>query len=292
MFLCEYILDFSSERVPGCSWIRICQFLTSLGRTPKIQRAELRLQVKLPVLSHVFYNGSPDKDNSTRSIESLGTVYSELNINEDPYVLSLLREGSEKSLRKLEQARLNLKSWAHDQMRGVYTTSLKIFKELGGWAADHYISEVISRFITLADTNTVQLRMFDLASEEKRYLANAFKQVETMPRATQPLIDNSSISDKVSKLIETLLENVEKFSGIIFVEERAMVWVLSHLLKAHRDTRHRFRIGTVVGISTSSYRSQNIGDLLGAESQKNTLSDFKTGAINLVIATNVLEEGM
>jgi hypothetical protein len=77
----------------------------------------------------------------TRTIEPLGQAFANLEISEDPYFISLMKEDSEKSKRKLKKIWLNHKAWRHDQMESFYTTALKIYKELGVWATDYYISK-------------------------------------------------------------------------------------------------------------------------------------------------------
>jgi hypothetical protein len=83
------------------------------GKTTIKHRAELRLQVKLPVLEQITYQCSPLKESLTaytQTIESLSQVYVGLNISEDPYVLELIKERTEKSMAKLNKVRLNRKS--------------------------------------------------------------------------------------------------------------------------------------------------------------------------------------
>ncbi len=68
--------------------------------------------------------------------------------------------------------------------------------------------------------------------------------------------------------------------------------MLAYLLSVHPETRKLFRIGTIVGTSAHTNRARSIGELIDTECQKNALSLFKAGRINLVIATSVLEEGI
>jgi ERCC4-related helicase len=84
------------------------------------------------------------------------------------------------------------------------------------------------------------------------------------------------------------------FFRIVFVQERALAAVLAHLLSVHPDTRDLFRIGTIVGTSAHSHRalSKNIGELIDVDVQTNVLSFFKSGQLNLVVATSMLEEGI
>ena len=81
--------------------------LDAICRTPKKHRAELRLQVKLPVLEQVYYEDhllENQPRTSTRTIESLSRVYKGLKLREDPFVVSLIRDDSDRSRRRLENA--------------------------------------------------------------------------------------------------------------------------------------------------------------------------------------------
>jgi superfamily II DNA helicase RecQ len=48
----------------------------------------------------------------------------------------------------------------------------------------------------------------------------------------------------------------------------------------------------MVGTSAHTHRAKNVGELIDINAQRHTLSLFKAGVINLVIATSVLEEGI
>jgi ERCC4-related helicase len=83
-----------------------------------------------------------------------------------------------------------------------------------------------------------------------------------------------------------------KFSGLIFVRQRATVSVMSKLLSTHPKTRDRFRCAPYVGLSNSANRKQNISELLDPRDQSRTLDDFRQGQTNLIIASDVLEKGI
>jgi hypothetical protein len=74
---------------------KIEETLDAICRTPTKHRAELRLQVKLLVLSQVSYQpltSESSLERYTGTIDSLGRAFRGLKISEDPYVISLLEE--------------------------------------------------------------------------------------------------------------------------------------------------------------------------------------------------------
>ncbi|TVY43148.1 Dicer-like protein [Lachnellula subtilissima] len=270
---------------------QIEETLDAICRTPKYHRAELLQNNKRPVLSEVFFDNMEVGDLSeyTKTIASLGQAYGRLDITEDPYVLALVKENTDKSRRKLEKVRLSRKTWCTSEMKRFYTTAVKVCKELGTWAVDKYVSEVVTNFTK--DVENSLAGIWDVSSAEKTYLAKALSHVQITRTSEYPEA-MPLISNKVRKLLNILLEEPPTFSGIVFVQERAVVFVLAHLLSVHPETRGRFRVGTMVGNSSHSARPQSVAEFLNADSQTDTLSDFRSGKLNLVIATSVLEEGI
>ncbi|KAM3074333.1 Dicer-like protein 2 [Clarireedia jacksonii] len=264
---------------------KIEETLDAVCRTPKKYRADLRLTVNLPVLSIVKYNDEQRLE-ITNTMASLRKAWQSLDIRTDPYILELKKDDTERARRALQKLLLNHKTQCQTQMKSLCETSDRIHKELGPWAVDHYISEVISNYTK----KTTELDYIEnLTIAEKSYLSNVLKKV----KVTQtPLTDHSAISDKVVKFLDLILQQEQTFSAITFVTERAMVRVLSSLLSRHPATKELLKIGTMVGTSVFSQRTENIGNLINLEEQKNTLSHFRNGNINFVIATSVLEEGI
>jgi dsRNA-specific ribonuclease len=235
-----------------------------------------------------------------------------MKLTDDPHYLSLSKDNGEKSQRALAKMKLNQKTWSRDQIKSFYIIAQRIFEELGSGAAHWYISHVIAKFLKLASNRDNNLGNWGVPSGEKLYIAKVLKQVKVENKTTDDILP---VTDKVAKLIEVLLTEKGSFSGIIFVkvctidmltstkrdnwgyfylpkQERATASVLAHLLRFHPQTRDRFKIGTVVGTSALTRRSQNIGDILDMNLRQDALALFKSGKINLVIATSVLEEGI
>jgi hypothetical protein len=152
--------------------------------------------------------------------------------------------------------------------------------------------KVIANVHKVAEHSDNYLGIWDISSAEKRYLANALKQVEISDSASKVTASIPIVSNKVTKLMAILAQEAfPEFSGIVFVQERATTEILAHLLSIHPATRDLFRVGTAVGTSAHSLRARNVAELVDLEAQKLVLSRFRSGAINLVVATSVLEEG-
>lgn len=104
--------------------------LNAICRTPKKHRSELLNQVKLPELRRTFYTpesiGSPHC--ATETLASLHRVYEALDVEEDPYVLKLKSEDTDKSRRNLAKARRSRGTYTQDQFKTLVCLSL--FKKM------------------------------------------------------------------------------------------------------------------------------------------------------------------
>lgn len=88
--------------------------------------------------------------------------------------------------------------------------------------SDYFISEVITKFIAIADKDDIDLSAWDVSGAERRYLATALSTVEINHTANNNPVSVPLTSDKVNKLIRTLLAEQPGLAGIIFVQERAV----------------------------------------------------------------------
>ena len=205
---------------------QIEQTLDAICRTPAQHRAELLLQVKLPVLFEVTFRAmtiQQELAGRTRTVSSLGEVYAGLEISNDPYVVSLRRDSSARSQRALGKVYQNNKTWCSSQLKTFYSTALTMWRELGAWAADFYIAEVIAIYDKVGGTLDDALNTsWDVSTEEKHYIAKALRLVDIAQSCTNLLGCDISTSDKVNKLIQVLIEQYESaFRGIVFVSGKS-----------------------------------------------------------------------
>ncbi|KAM0814966.1 putative Dicer-like protein 2 [Seiridium cardinale] len=262
--------------------------LDAICKTPIKHRGELLSQVNRPNLVCVFYESTTETGTatSTHSMESLQHTRNTLDIKRDPYVKNKLVENTERSRNQLRDAIQKQSTPSIRQISSLCRKSVELRCELGPWAADYFIYTTITQFLGSLNKSEICLGAWELA--ERKYLADNLKRVQLPDQAINGDI---VVTDKVLKLLEYLLGCPENTLGIIFVKETATVSVLHNLLTSHPSTQHRFRIGTMVGISRHVSRTRDIGEM-GREDSLLNLERFRSGKLDLLIATNVLEEGI
>jgi dsRNA-specific ribonuclease len=166
--------------------------------------------------------------------------------------------------------------------------AVHVLKELGPWAVEYYTDVSIKQFTGDRRQDILDWRTPEPSRDHLVLLLEKIPLVEPFLEPNEaPLV-----SEKVSKLIEFLIEQpLGEFSGLVFAEQRAVVFVLEKLLSIHPLTKSRFRCATFVGsLGTGNWKTE-VGDL-NPKGQETTLDDFRIRRKNLVIATSVLEEGI
>lgn len=265
------------------------QTLNSVCKTPSKHRNELIAHVNRPEMQIVAYGdlaGAEDPVRPTSSMSSLERVFRDLDLTRDPYILHLKARNTLQSREKLRKAYMTQKTYCRNQMKAFCNRAKLMCENIGPWAADFYIHRVISTF--LGDANMPQESSNDLMDQERRYLAEAFLKVDARSPPDVP----TALSPKAQALVDLLGSHPgDDTVGIVFATERATVAVLSHILSVHPRTRHRYRVGAVVGTSKVPGRRTDFLDLSRKEYIK-SLDDFRSGRKNLLVATSVLEEGI
>ncbi|KAK2001851.1 RNase3 domain-containing protein [Colletotrichum falcatum] len=261
--------------------------LDAVCKSPTVHRSDLLACVKKPTMTYVSFQ--PQRCyNPPDSLQSLKKVIQGLDILDDPYILHLQSEGTERSHRALIAALESHDTYIQNQMTSFGRQANLIFNDLGPWAAEYYIWVVKSRFMAALQLQSIWLDTWK--DGEKEYLGKILSQVECHC-PSEETITREVLSEKVFVLIEQLLEDNTDIMGIVFVRERATVSVLCHLLASHKLLRARYRIGAMVGTSQFQARKRDIWDLSRNEDLQ-SLHQFRTGKTNLLIATSVLEEGI
>ncbi|KAK6226081.1 RNase3 domain-containing protein [Colletotrichum tabaci] len=261
--------------------------LDAVCKSPTMHRSDLLACVRKPTMTFVSYQPQecPELPGSLRSLRK---VIQSLDILDDPYVLHLQSEGTDRSRRELIAVLESHDTYIQNQMTSFGRQANLIFRDIGIWATEYYIWVVISRFTAALQSQSTWLDTWK--KEEKDYLAMILSQVECHC-PSEHSINREVLSEKVYTLIEQLSQDKTDVIGIVFARERATVSVLCHLLASHKLLRERYRIGAMVGTSQFQARKRDVWDLSQVEDLQ-SLHQFRTGKTNLLIATSVLEEGI
>ncbi|CAL1712693.1 unnamed protein product [Somion occarium] len=287
--------------------------LDSVILSSKVNREELAQHVHRPIFKHVLWNipeYSYDEipwTGPSANVIALNAVVNQLNIDEDPYVVSLraqlakLPVGNQRTRvdQKLSKTINKADTFSHKGLRDFLRAACDICWELGPWAADWYVNAVVKQAQNIATVQNVIMSTWQ--EEEKKYLLSALAQVSLVPVPTDIHQILPRTSTKVRKLVQCLLEEEnlaradnDAYSGIIFVTRRDSVLALGQVLSSLPETAGIFRIGCLLGSSASSKRHSflDITRVMVKDPPADTLRDFRLGDKNLIISTAVAEEGI
>lgn len=258
--------------------------MDAICTTPTVHREELLQCVNKPHLVRSVYEFKR-RSQLTNLMRALQAAYQKMDITTDPDVLRFSRRRNEENLKRLRDAIMKNDTFSQNQMKGLWNRSRDILEELGSWAADRYISRLITDFLSRVDAPD------DTWSNENRtYLAGYLREVPINSLGNE-LPTSADLSHKAAKLIHELLAAGDDVVGIIFVKERTTANVLCDLLNNSPSVQARYRVGAMVGTSSSRSRTQNMYEFNNGASTQ-ILEDFRCGVVNLLVATSVLEEGI
>lgn len=268
--------------------------LDAITVTPKLHRLELESYVHPPQIDTVVYIAEDETAYATAgplcsALYEAAVTYSMRN---DPYVLHLSAQGDARAQRSLEKVFLKQNSYCCLQIRAFDRRAQTIFGQLGLGAAERYIATYVGVF--KEGMSEVRMIQDDLATQEQNHIWSLLVPLHTLAfRRMAPENADVIISDKVEKLLQILTYQAAKdVRGIIFVEQRATVSALVTLLRNTPQLRSLYDVAGFVGTSTSDSRQEALVDLVELQSQTQDLEDFRTGKKNLIVATDVLQEGI
>jgi ERCC4-related helicase len=260
--------------------------------TPTEHRADLGKYVHRPELIKVEF----DNDGDT-ALQSTGPLRSALtmavvhyNLSTDPYVLDLESRSNDKSRKELAKILRTRKTFCFEQLASLETRAAAVLEQVGPTMAEWYIASCIKKF--QRSEAAVAPLLQDLTDQEHKHIAMIFRSIMLQDASKsldlQPIVSSS----KAKTLAATLLSNASpSVRGIIFVEQRVVTTTLTRYLNSIPEIVVHYNIGSFVGLSSSTSRQARVADLVESKAQQTSLQDFRDGSKNLIIATNVLEEG-
>ncbi|KAI0087899.1 P-loop containing nucleoside triphosphate hydrolase protein [Irpex rosettiformis] len=277
-------------------------------RSSRLNRDELSTFVHRPVFKHALYQTITYGDIlPSRNIAALESLLERLDIEDDPYVVSLrsqlakLQPGEQRNRvdQKLSKTLFKRDTFTHRGLRDLARTATDLCYELGVWAADWYIWKVLQQIKEQQMFHTGIMAAWQ--AKEKAYLLRLTSLIAVEQVSYEPEVILASSSPKVHTLIQCLMAEERSvrmegdiYSGIVFATRRAAVVALVEILSSLPALQERFRIGCLLGTSNSIQRRDflDITRDFVKETATQTLKDFKIGDKNLVVATSVAEEGL
>ncbi|KAH8112986.1 hypothetical protein DFH11DRAFT_1689807 [Phellopilus nigrolimitatus] len=191
-------------------------------------------------------------------------------------------------------------TFVHKGMRDFLRTAKELCVDLGPWAANWYVINVVNKALK-GGADALHLLFSARHHNEKAYLQNILRRIELTEVSYDPNDIARECSSKANELIACLLREKEHseahgepYSGLVFVTRRDGVLALSEVLANHPLTRDVFNIGILLGSSESTKRNAflDITRMLLPQKQRDVLAEFRIGEKNLVISTAVAEEGI
>lgn len=267
--------------------------LHAICRTPVVQREELMKFTHRPELSIVKYSKLLDSPTETLSCldKILGLTMAD--IANDPYVKSLsAKKDDAKSQAKMFKILCNGKTFTRKELQALSQRATVIHEELGAWAADVYVGTCADRFNSAAVQRSNNDVFRHCEDAENIYMMQYLSLLPPIAASRSWGSAPDQISPKTEMLIKTIASTYNPgYRMIVFAEQRATVFMLAHLLSVHPLTKN---IVTKYFLGNSNYasRKSNMSELSMLSDQKNVLAELRVGQTNVLIATNVLEEGI
>ena len=265
--------------------------LDSTVVTPKQHRGELERYVHPPSFTTVVYKTvSRSELPATELHRTLFMMHRNYDTPSDPYVLSLLSHEAHKYAKVLTKD----KTWCRDQINMLVNTGFVVLEQLGPCVVDGLLQDCIEAFKRQGSCNTIVLP--DTVEKEHRHLLSLIEHnvpAQLLTSQNDLLTDPISITPKAHSLIDIL--DSQQYATkriIIFVEQRAVVVALAHLLRTRLTQHKATAIGTFVGTSQHASRKNIISSMYDIRAQENELKAFRAGDISIMISTSVLEEGI
>ncbi|KAL9054664.1 MAG: hypothetical protein Q9162_004030 [Coniocarpon cinnabarinum] len=223
-------------------------------------------------------------------VQCLASTYRSYDFDTDPYIIEL-RENSDASV-TAQRAIDRRQTFCTKQLKIVLNQSIELETNVGPTAADWFLRKCTGKMQSIPDDNQA-LFTADWSQSERAHLMEIMQSIcESEPVG----FDQAYFSSKFQTLVSTLLSRAGSTRGrltcIVFARQRATVSALTHFLSNMSDVQSYFSCGSFVGSAAYSSRRSNLGELADVKAQKSFLGAFRAGSINLMVSTDVLEEGI
>ncbi|KAI7469244.1 P-loop containing nucleoside triphosphate hydrolase protein [Hortaea werneckii] len=267
--------------------------LDAVAMTPKEERHELAKYVHPPEIIDIIFGGSPafTYPSSSGLCNRLHDAAENYDFASDPYIVDLRQQNDKEAQRQMEKFRIKRRTYSSDQVRALSRRAQSLYEQLGRFGAEWYVTSYIDRLRSSVSAEIIV--MPEVAAKEQQHVLGIFTGIGGNVAEGEIHEAADSFSNKAINLVDLLCRQASPhFRGIIFVEQRAVVSALIQLLRNSQNVAANFNIGGFVGTSNHANRRSSVADMTEAKVYLQDLEAFRKGQKNLIIATNVLEEGI
>lgn len=186
----------------------------------------------------------------------------------------------------------------------LYEDALEVMTQLGPWCAllmfrrslEELQGDKLSSDILFLDDNftpsafNLELSYIKQARDIYEAYLTKLANYEDPLDADPITLPSELITPKLTSLLQIIkkTDKLPSFCGIVFVERRCVARSVMLTIK-HSETLGFIKPGCLLGHGSR----QSIGNMrMNFTQQRNTINDFKSGKLNLMIATKVAEEGL
>ncbi|KAI9264913.1 hypothetical protein BDA99DRAFT_536411 [Phascolomyces articulosus] len=176
-----------------------------------------------------------------------------------------------------------------DRFKRLFLATDNVLDQLGPWCCDRLWKHLLNEQVNRIHDDTQDLPL-DQLNEEDRLIVQAYRLAQNAAPDDPDTKDLSIVSSKASKLMLVLRTYLKKkdFCGIIFVERRHTAVAIDLLIKACRAFDNFFKSDILIG-----HGSDDDGDIqMRFNKQNKIIHRFRDGGLNLLVSTNVAEEGL
>ncbi|CAG8095579.1 unnamed protein product [Penicillium olsonii] len=237
--------------------------LDATCRAPLAERQELSEHGSQTKLTKIVYSQIPDSADPPPFLKNL-----------DEVVMGLRERSKSQELLANETVKFSMKA-------------RMTWYQLGIWASGFFLTEMLRQ---IACKRTAQETEPSRGSAVDEF--SIFLKRQAITEVNVHLMEPGNISNKVERLLLFLKQRAgANFSGIVFVRERTTAYILSILINTHPATHGIVRCAPCVSNSNRREPWAVYGSMTSKSSEK-VVDELRCGKINLIVATNVLEEGI
>lgn len=179
---------------------------------------------------------------------------------------------------------------AIDRFKRCFYITSNVLSHLGPWCCDRLWRHILGELDERVSMDTQDMPKEQLM-EEDRLVREAYELTIGVAPDDPDFLDTKLFTSKVGKLMSALAiyaDNMPEFCGIVFVERRHTAITICMLIEACSRFKGKLRCGVLIGHGTT-----NEGDIqMKFNEQNRVIQKFRNGELNLLIATNVAEEGL